>query len=207
MLWECYANLLNDTARLTFDEAQDRMKRYLVAGYKMTPSTPTLIEARDALLAAMAAQDSSDHALCQQGFAKRGAGAGRRGAGSLQRGQRGRRREFRRGGRACCCVGDDFRCARLLRRRRHPRQRRDRTLSIAIENTGGIALVATTGSVSSGNAHVSFPGGTALAIPPTNPGQSVTVTIPIRLTGASGRGDRPDLRHARRPGPRHRGAR
>jgi hypothetical protein len=76
MLWECYSNLLNDTARLTFDQAQDRMKRYLVAGLKMTPNDPTFITARDALLAVMLAQDPQDHALCLQGFAKRGAGVG-----------------------------------------------------------------------------------------------------------------------------------
>lgn len=76
MLWECYANLLNDRTRLTFAEAQDRMKRYLVGGYKMTPADPTFVSARDALLAVMLAQDAQDHALCYQGFARRGAGQG-----------------------------------------------------------------------------------------------------------------------------------
>ncbi len=76
MLWECYSNLLNDTGRLTFTQAQDRMKRYLVAGFKMTPNDPTFITARDALLAVMQAQDAQDHDLCLQGFAKRGAGLG-----------------------------------------------------------------------------------------------------------------------------------
>jgi hypothetical protein len=76
MLWECYGNLLNDTARLTFAQAQDRMKRYLVAGYKMTPFNPTFVSARDALLAVMLAQDPADHAACLAGFAKRGLGVG-----------------------------------------------------------------------------------------------------------------------------------
>ena len=76
MLWECYSNLLNDTARLTFAQAQDRMKRYLVGGFKMTPNDPTFISARDALLAVMQAQDLQDRDLCLQGFAKRGAGVG-----------------------------------------------------------------------------------------------------------------------------------
>ena len=76
MLWQCYSNLLNDTARLTFAQAQDRMKHYLVAGYKMTPANPTFIEARDALLAVIGAQSSDDQALCMQGFAARGAGVG-----------------------------------------------------------------------------------------------------------------------------------
>ncbi len=76
MLWECYSNLLNDRPRLTFAAAQDRMKRYLVAAYKMTPADPTFVNARDALLAVMQAQDPQDRDLCMAGFAKRGNGAG-----------------------------------------------------------------------------------------------------------------------------------
>lgn len=71
MLWECYTGLLNAHP---FATAQDRMKNYLVAGYKLTPVNPTLPEARDALLAAMAASDPADRARCAAGFAKRGAG-------------------------------------------------------------------------------------------------------------------------------------
>jgi hypothetical protein len=37
MLWECYAGLLRDSGRLTFEQAQSRMKDYLVAAYKLTP--------------------------------------------------------------------------------------------------------------------------------------------------------------------------
>ena len=76
MLWECYSNLLNDRPRLSFAEAQGRMKRYLVAGYKMMPVDPTFTEARDAILAVIKAQDARDHDLCLHGFAKRGAGLG-----------------------------------------------------------------------------------------------------------------------------------
>src|SRR5262249_41512878 len=76
LLGECYTNLLNDTGRLTFAQAQDRMKRYLVTGFKMTPQDPTFVEARDALLSVMAAQDATDHDLCLAGFAKRGLGIG-----------------------------------------------------------------------------------------------------------------------------------
>ena len=76
MLWGCYSSLLRDTARLTFQQAQDRMKRYLVAAYKLTPTDPTLIEARDALFVAIGANDATDLQLCKQAFAVRGAGAG-----------------------------------------------------------------------------------------------------------------------------------
>ncbi|MBO9663521.1 M36 family metallopeptidase [Dokdonella sp.] len=76
MLWECYASLLRDSDRLSFLEAQDRMKRYLVAGYKLMPNAPTFITARDAILSAIQSQSEEDYALCGAGFAKRGLGAG-----------------------------------------------------------------------------------------------------------------------------------
>lgn len=76
MLWECYASLLRDSDRLSFIEAQDRMKRYLVAGYKLMPNAPTFITARDAILSAIQSQSEEDYALCGAGFAKRGLGAG-----------------------------------------------------------------------------------------------------------------------------------
>jgi large repetitive protein len=78
MLWECYASLLRDTLgptpRLTFDQARDRMRGYLVASLKMTPGAPTILEARDALLTAARATDMTDYGLFWAAFAKRGAG-------------------------------------------------------------------------------------------------------------------------------------
>src|SRR4051812_9282466 len=74
MLWECYASLLNNGG-LTFDAAQKRMKDILVAAYKMTPNDPTLLEARDAVLAAADSFDPLDYTLFNAAFAKRGAGA------------------------------------------------------------------------------------------------------------------------------------
>jgi hypothetical protein len=81
MLWECYASLLRDVTNntsgrgLTFAQAQQKMKDILVAAYKMTPNDPTLLEARDAVLAAAFADDATDYALFAAAFAKRGAGA------------------------------------------------------------------------------------------------------------------------------------
>lgn len=73
-LWECYAALLQATPRLTFDQARDRFMRYLVAGLKLTPAQPTFTEARDAMLAAAAANDVMDFQLFAAAFAKRGLG-------------------------------------------------------------------------------------------------------------------------------------
>jgi len=74
MLWEAYAELLNDTGRLTFKQAQDRMLDYLVASLNMTPANPTFLEARDALLAVAEVRDPADYAAFWRAFAKRGAG-------------------------------------------------------------------------------------------------------------------------------------
>jgi hypothetical protein len=78
MLWECYAALLRDTLgptpRLTFAEARDRMRDYIVAAYKATPANPTLLEARDVLLLVTAINDPMDYQRCGAAFAERGAG-------------------------------------------------------------------------------------------------------------------------------------
>lgn len=80
MLWEAYAELLRDTQgaspRLTFAQAEQRMRDYLVVAYKMTPADPTLLEARDALLMAADANDGQDAAVFWEAFARRGAGSG-----------------------------------------------------------------------------------------------------------------------------------
>jgi MYXO-CTERM domain-containing protein len=74
MLWDCYTALLRDRTRLTFAQAQERMKRYLVLAYQLTPVAPTFIEARDALLAVANAFDPVDFRLFHAAFARRGAG-------------------------------------------------------------------------------------------------------------------------------------
>ncbi|WP_395695844.1 M36 family metallopeptidase [Nocardioides sp.] len=80
MLWECYAALLGDATgdapRLSFEQAQTRMKEYLVAALRATPADPTYLEARDALLMVAAASDHTDFELFASAFAKRGAGNG-----------------------------------------------------------------------------------------------------------------------------------
>ncbi|HET8880973.1 MAG TPA: M36 family metallopeptidase, partial [Solimonas sp.] len=75
VLWEIYASLLNDE-RYTFEQAQDRMKDYVIAALKLTPSAPTFLEARDALLAVAATTDAGDFDLMAKAFAKRGMGVG-----------------------------------------------------------------------------------------------------------------------------------
>lgn len=77
MLWDGYVSLLNDNGRLSFTEAQARMKDYLLGGMKLTPVAPTMPEARDAILATiLAAGEQRDFELFVAAFAKRGLGAG-----------------------------------------------------------------------------------------------------------------------------------
>ncbi|WNG15657.1 myxosortase-dependent M36 family metallopeptidase [Cystobacter fuscus] len=73
MLWDCYVSLLR---AYPFEEAQHRMKQYLVNGYKLTPATPTFLEARDALIAAASAASAEDGRRFWEAFARRGAGVG-----------------------------------------------------------------------------------------------------------------------------------
>ncbi|WP_163784813.1 myxosortase-dependent M36 family metallopeptidase [Myxococcus vastator] len=73
MLWECYTALLRAHP---FQEAQERMKSYLVNGYKLTPASPTYLEARDAVIASAYANDPADAERFWTAFAKRGAGVG-----------------------------------------------------------------------------------------------------------------------------------
>ena len=184
MLWQCYSNLLNDASRLTFAQAQDRMKNYLVAGYKMTPANPTFTEARDALLAVISVQNSEDHALCMQGFAARGAGAGAVAPDRYSTTNAGVIESF--GGihinrvvlsdRPQYCDADGI-----------LDNGENGLLTITLRNTGGTALPATTGSVVSSNAHVRFPSGAALIFPASNAGQQISVSVPVTLVGAAGR--------------------
>ncbi|MGQ0508097.1 MAG: M36 family metallopeptidase [Myxococcaceae bacterium] len=74
MLWEGYAGLLRSKPRLSFAEAQLRMRGYMVAMYKLSPNSPTMLEMRDALLAVAMAKDPEDFEVFGQAFAKRGAG-------------------------------------------------------------------------------------------------------------------------------------
>lgn len=78
MLWDCYAALLRDTQvpmpRRDFNATQRQMTEYLLGAYSLTPPQPTYMEARDALLAVIAASDARDLQLCGTAFAQRGAG-------------------------------------------------------------------------------------------------------------------------------------
>lgn len=72
-MWGCYVSLLNAHS---FDEARTRMLGYHVAALKMFPAGAHFLEARDAVLVAMAAGDPQDFQRCYAAFTDRGMGVG-----------------------------------------------------------------------------------------------------------------------------------
>ena len=74
VLWDVFVGLINKPG-YSFDQAREVMKDYLVAGMKMTPNSPTMLEARDAILAAAIATDSEDFIIIRDAFTRRGMGA------------------------------------------------------------------------------------------------------------------------------------
>jgi len=72
-LWEVFVNLVAQHGHI---EAERRALDYVVGGLKLTPNSPTFTQARDGILTAVMALDTSDLPLVWRGFAKRGMGAG-----------------------------------------------------------------------------------------------------------------------------------
>ncbi len=186
MLWECYSALLRDTGRLTFAQARDRMRSYLVAAYKLTPSSPTFTEARDAVLAVALANDAADCNLFWAAFAKRGCGVG---AVSPDRGSATNTpvvESFLVGGDAAisslALVDDVSSCD-------HDGYLDDGevgTLTVQVKNTGSVALGSLTGSVSSTNPAISFPSGNALTFAALPVNGTATATVRVKLGSLSG---------------------
>ena len=50
------------------------MLKYVIGGLKLTPSQPTFVQARDAIISAATAMQPADVQLIRNGFAKRGLG-------------------------------------------------------------------------------------------------------------------------------------
>jgi hypothetical protein len=186
MLWECYAALLQDSGRLTFAQAQPRMRDYLVAAYKLTPNAPTLLEARDAVLAAAAANDPADFAAFWAAFARRGAGAGAVAPDRYDTANQGVVESFvvgadlvitdaALGAPALSCDGDAYLDEGELAE-----------LSVTVRNTGATPLASTLVTVTCPDPAVMFPGGNTIAVPGTAAFTNATVTMPVRLDAGAG---------------------
>ncbi len=184
MLWECYAALLNDNIRLTFDEAQRRMKQYVVAGYKLTPNAPTLLEARDAVLAAALANDPQDYQLLWAAFAKRGAGVGAVAPDRFNATNTGVVESFTLGGELTYIsktLAVDFRnCDSDLRLDNGEIGH----ITFTYRNTGSAPLTNLTATFSTGQVAVSFPEGSSFNLPSLAPGQSGSIQVGVEASGA-----------------------
>jgi hypothetical protein len=184
MLWECYAGILNytlgATPRLTFEDARARMKEYVVGGYKLTPSAPTMTEARDAILAVIAANDIEDFEICANGFAKRGLGTAAVDAPRDSTTNAGAVEDFSAAGDLIAtaaaavpdagCDGDDY-------------VDLDETgmLAIDVRNVGWVSLPGGTVTVAANHAGLTFPSGNIATMAASVPYETQSVNVPIRL--------------------------
>lgn len=179
MLWECYAALLKDSPRLTFAAAQDRMKRYLVGGYKATPLMPTFVDARDAILATAVARDAQDFDLLWRAFARRGLGMGAVAPDPDSQNNAGLVESFTVGN-AVAIVGialDDS----VTSCDHDGILDNDEVglVTVKVKNVGLGALAATTGTVSTTTPGLSFPMGATLTFPALQPFSTATGTVRI----------------------------
>ena len=185
MLLECYAALLRDP-RYTFDQAQDRMVDYLVAGYKLTPSSPTVLEARDAILSAAISRDFADYVLFVKAFARRGAGHLAVAPPRDSFGNQGAVESYQPSidlyfsgatldDSVTSCDNDGV-----------LDNSETGHLTFTLRNVGTIALDDTTVTVTSTNPKVSFPGGNTVVMPPMPAGAVVARSVNVLMTGATG---------------------
>jgi hypothetical protein len=184
MLWECYASLLRDP-RYTFAEAQDKMKHYYVASLKLTPPDPTLLEARDAVLAAAFASDQDDYHLFWEAFGRRGAGVGALGPDKDSTTNQGVVESY--------YVGNDVQITAEpltddLLSCDHDGildEGEIGTLRITVRNAGTGALSAATATFSSKTPGVEFPNGSTVKLDPLQPFGVTALKIPTQIHGAT----------------------
>ena len=183
MLWECYAALLRDTQgaapRLTFQQAQTRMRNYLVASLKMTPLAPTFLEARDAVLAAAFANDPADGQLFAAAFAKRGAGMNAVAPDRYSTSHAGVVESFTNTGKLTFVGATVDDSIQTYDSDGYLDQKERGRLNITVKNTGLVALTGTTANVSSTDPRISFPAGNSINIPTLQPQVPVTVSIDV----------------------------
>lgn len=185
MLWQCYTNLLRDTPRLDYAEANKRMRSYLVAGLKLTPKSPTFLEARDALLAAMYAADKADFKQCAKGFAERGAGVGAKGPAKSSFDNVGVTESY--------VVGNDLEVVSVTLDASTESCDGDGvldvgetgTLTIKLRNIGTDTLEGTTGTIASKTGTFAFEAGGKIAFPKFEPFQTVEAKLGVTLQKAA----------------------
>ena len=180
MLWDCYAALLNAHP---FAEAQQLMKDYLVAAYKVTPAFPTFVEARDALLQVTGANSAADYTLFGQAFARRGLGVEAVAPDRADGTHGGLVEDFTwtQGFKVesvvvtdgpTNCDGDGILDSGEVG-----------LVSVTIRNIGQFTITGATGTADSSDTGVSFPDSGHLAFPDIAPGATGVATTKITATG------------------------
>lgn len=183
MMWQCYVNILRDK-RLTYEEANKRMRAYYVAGLKVTPVSPTIIEARDALLVAMYQADQLDFKACAKGFAERGAGVGATGPDRASRTNVGVKESF--------AVGGDIEVESIALAESNSCDD-DGTLdngetgvvTLKVRNVGTETIEAATGKLTSKSGNFAFASDGKIALPTLKPFESAEVTLEVTLNNAA----------------------
>jgi len=186
-LWEAYVNLLNDE-RYSFDDAQYLMQAYLVAGYKLTPPSPTFLDARDALLAAVRGSDEQDFQSFVAAFAKRGMGAGAVAPDRFSTSHAGVNESFSTGtalsgagisidpeAEGLFCDGDGVLDAGETAQ-----------VTVRVRNTGFEDLNSVDATLSS-SSDVSFPDGNVVSFGKVAVGEEAEATVLVKLESASQR--------------------
>ncbi len=186
MLWECYAALLRDNVRLTFAQAQQRMRDYLVLAYKLTPNAPTLLEARDALLLAALTSDNADFQAFWTAFAKRGAGAGAVAPDRFDPDNATVVESFVTGGFLAVVARDLTTSIRDCDSDGYLDNGELAQYSLALMNIGSASLSNTTVTLSSSNPNVTFPTGNVRSLAPLSPFGVAIVSVAVELGGAVG---------------------
>jgi Fungalysin/Thermolysin Propeptide Motif./Fungalysin metallopeptidase (M36). len=185
MLWECYAALLRDTLgtqpRLTFAEAQQRMKDYLVASLKITPVDPTFLDARDALLAAAFANDRTDFLRFWQAFAKRGAGTRAIVTERYSTANAGVAEDFTLGADASITSITLDDSASTCKKNGVLEGGEEGLITVTIRNSGNAHLAATTGHVTSDDPRLHIDGGGVLTFPASDPAENVSAALHVSL--------------------------
>jgi hypothetical protein len=191
MLWECYAALLRDTQgatpRLTFEEAQGRMKLYLTAAFKMTPISPTFLEARDAVIASARAYDPTDAHLFAQAFAKRGAGTRAVSPDRFSTTNSGVVESFATGGDLTYIGAALDESIRSCDNDGYLDGGEKGRLTITLKNSGLEDLSNTTATITSSNPAITFPNGNTITFPASQPFQDITNSVVVEsAAGLSG---------------------
>jgi large repetitive protein len=184
MLWEVYVSLLQDTERYTFAQAQEVMKSYLIASLKVTPNSPTFLEARDALLAVALANEEDDFELFAEAFAKRGAGIMSVAPPRFSTTHQPTIESFLTGDDVAFAAAEFDDDAVYCDRDGILDNGEIGTFTFWLKNTGFGDLGSLRASVSSPTPGVRVIGGRSLSLPRIGPLELVRATVQIQLTGA-----------------------